>query len=413
MGFLLFIKTLTMQTPYGQLTYCTNIHAGETWADHFDQLQRHIPNIKKKVSPDKPFGIGLRLANAASLELRKEQNLETFRQWLQEQDAYVFTMNGFPYGGFHHEQVKDRVHQPDWTTALRVSYTIRLAQVLAALLPPDMEGGISTSPLTYRFWHDREDWDSIFETATLNLLQVVETLIQIKRTTGRSIHIDIEPEPDGLLENGVEFIEWYTDWMLPLGAAYLLEKFGYEEDQAIPVLKEHVQLCYDVCHFAVGYEDHGSVIRQLRGLGIKIGKLQISAALKASIPEDMAGRRAVMDAFKVFDEPAYLHQVVAKQKDGQLKRYADMPLALADAQDMAAAEWRAHYHVPVFLRDYGVLQSTQEDIAATLHIQRQTPFTRHLEIETYTWEVLPDKIKAPLDASIIREIQWVNGLLNH
>ena len=402
-----------MQTPYGHLTYCTNIHAGETWADHFDQLQRHIPNIKKKLSPDKPFGIGLRLANAASLELRKEQNLEAFRLWLQDQNAYVFTMNGFPYGGFHHEQVKDRVHQPDWTTAGRVSYTIRLAQILAALLPPDMEGGISTSPLSYRLWHDPEQWDNIFETATLNLLQVVENLVQIKKTTGKLIHIDIEPEPDGLLENGPEFIAWYTDWLLPLGSAYLQERFEYDQEQAAETLKTHVQLCYDVCHFAVGYEDHGSVIRQLQALGIKTGKIQISAALKADIPEDMLKRQRVMDAFKAFDEPVYLHQVVAKQKDGRLKRYADMPLALADAQQPSAAEWRAHYHVPIFLRDYGVLKSTQEDIVKTLDIQRQSLFTTHLEIETYTWEVLPDEIKAPLDASITREMQWVIGLLNH
>ncbi|MBL7734943.1 MAG: metabolite traffic protein EboE [Chitinophagaceae bacterium] len=402
-----------MQTPYGHLTYCTNIHAGETWADHFDQLQRHIPNIKKKLSPDKPFGIGLRLANAASLELRKEQNLGAFRLWLQDQNAYVFTMNGFPYGGFHHEQVKDRVHQPDWTTAGRVSYTIRLAQILAALLPPDMEGGISTSPLSYRLWHDPEQWDKIFETATLNLLQVVENLVQIKKTTGKSIHIDIEPEPDGLLESGPEFIAWYTDWLLPLGSAYLQEKFGYDPEQAEETLKAHVQLCYDVCHFAVGYEDHGSVIRQLQTLGIKTGKIQISAALKADIPEDMVKRQRVMDAFKAFDEPVYLHQVVAKQKGGRLKRYADMPLALADAQQPSVAEWRAHYHVPIFLRDYGVLTSTQEDIVKTLDIQRQLPFTTHLEIETYTWEVLPDEIKAPLDASITREMQWVIGLLNH
>ncbi|MBO9684737.1 MAG: xylose isomerase, partial [Flavisolibacter sp.] len=106
-----------MKTTYGHLTYCTNIHPGETWADHFAQLKEQVPGIKKAISPDQSFGIGLRLSNTASLELRKEENLKEFQQWLKEQDCYVFTMNGFPYGGFHNTTVKDKVHQPDWTTA--------------------------------------------------------------------------------------------------------------------------------------------------------------------------------------------------------------------------------------------------------------------------------------------------------
>ncbi len=142
-----------METPYGHLTYCTNIHSGESWPDHFEQLRRFIPAVKAEVSPDKPFGIGLRLSNLASLELSKAPALEAFRQWLKENDCYVFTMNGFPYGGFHHERVKDEVHTPDWSTAERAAYTSRLFRILAALLPEGMEGGISTSPLSYKFWH--------------------------------------------------------------------------------------------------------------------------------------------------------------------------------------------------------------------------------------------------------------------
>src|SRR4051812_38131751 len=116
-----------MQTSYGHLTYCSNIHSGESWNDHFGKLQEHIPVTKQKLSPLQPFGIGLRLSNTASLELRKQETLEEFAKWLNENDCYVFTMNGFPYGGFHHTVVKDRVHAPDWTSAERVSYTIRMA----------------------------------------------------------------------------------------------------------------------------------------------------------------------------------------------------------------------------------------------------------------------------------------------
>ena len=139
-----------MQTSKGHLTYCSNIHPGETWSDHFLKLKENIPFIKKKVSPVEPFGIGLRLANSASLELRKQENLELFRSWLAENDCYVFTMNGFPYGGFHNTVVKDQVHAPDWLSADRVAYTIRLAQILTSLLPEGVDGGISTSPLSIK-----------------------------------------------------------------------------------------------------------------------------------------------------------------------------------------------------------------------------------------------------------------------
>src|ERR1044071_9322074 len=133
-----------MKTYHGHLSYCTNIHAGESWSEHFESIQKHIPAIKQKVSPVKPFGVGLRLSNIASLELYKKENLLAFQNWLKKCNCYVFTMNGFPYGSFHQTKVKEHVHTPDWTTTDRVEYTIRLAHILSALLPEGMEGGIST-----------------------------------------------------------------------------------------------------------------------------------------------------------------------------------------------------------------------------------------------------------------------------
>lgn len=401
-----------MKTAYGHLTYCTNIHAGESWEEHFGQLREHIPAIKKQVSPAGAFGIGLRLSDKASEALIKEDNLEAFRQWLSDNNCYVFTMNGFPYGGFHRTVVKDKVHAPDWTTAGRMNYTIRLARILSQLLPPEMDGGISTSPLTYRFWHAEEQLPGVFEKSTMHLLQVVDQLIQIKQATGKLIHIDIEPEPDGLLGEGKEFIDWYIRYLLPLGIPYIAKCFGCSEAAAELHIKQHIQLCYDVCHFAVGYEDHAAMIRQLEELGIKTGKIQISAALKATLPGDKEKREATVAAFARFNEPVYLHQVVALQQNGQLKRYADMPDALRDAGNASAKEWRAHFHVPLFMEGYDLLQSTRNDIKEVLSLHREQPFTSHLEIETYTWEVLPENEKLPLTASIIREIEWVKGMVN-
>lgn len=396
-----------MHTPYGHLTYCSNIHAGESWEAHFAQLKHCIPEIKKAVAPDTDFGIGLRLSNQASIALLEVKNLQLFREWLDANSCYVFTMNGFPYGGFHHTIVKDKVHAPDWTTDDRVSYTVRLAHILAELLPDGMEGGISTSPLSYRFWHNTEQVPGIFEKSTMQVLQVVDQLMQIKQSTGKMIHLDIEPEPDGLLGEGKEFLTWYSDYLLPLGIPYLNRIYGGDSAMMSNHIKQHVQLCYDVCHFAICYEDHSAMIRELEKRGIRTGKIQISAALKSVMPDDVVKRKEVTAAFAGFNEPTYLHQVVAMQQEGLLKRYADMPDALADAGNMDVKEWRAHFHVPIFVEGYGLLQSTRQDIEKVLSIQKQQRFTHHLEIETYTWEVLPAEQKLPLTQSIIREIQSV------
>lgn len=395
-----------MQTKYGHLTYCTNIHSGESWGEHFAALKEFIPRIKEAVSTDQPFGIGLRLSNRASLDLEVEQELDQFQKWLMENDCYVFTLNGFPFGGFHRVTVKDDVHTPDWTTKQRVDYTKRLFNILAQLVPNTMNGGISTSPLSYKHWHGEDKKEKVFTSATHHILEVVKHLIELKNKTGQSLHLDIEPEPDGLLESGAEFIDWYQKYLLAEGLHFLKEHFNYTVAEAEAAIKEHIQLCYDICHFAVGYEDHEQVIQQLNSLGIKTGKIQISAALKAALTEGES-RKSVIEAFTKFNESTYLHQVVARQHNGGYIRYPDLPQALADASNPNSVEWRSHFHVPLFIKEYGTLQSTQDDITTVLNLHKHAPFTSHLEIETYTWEVLPDKLKLHLDESIVRELLWV------
>ncbi|WP_276372835.1 metabolite traffic protein EboE [Chryseolinea sp. H1M3-3] len=402
-----------MRTSHGLLTYCTNIHAGENWIDHFAALKQNIPGIKKRISASQSFGIGLRLSHEASLQLQEKSALNDFKDWLKKEDCYVFTMNGFPYGGFHRTKVKDQVHAPDWTTPERVAYTIRLFNILIMLLPDGMEGGISTSPLSYKYWHSGAPEQDVFEKTTKNILQVVEHLIRIKNDTGKLLHLDIEPEPDGLLGNGPEFFDWYDRYLLPLGTVYLQQQLGLTTEKATQAIKDHLQLCYDVCHFAVGYENHAAIVKELEEKKIKVGKIQISAALKAFIPEDQTKREKVIQAFRQFNESTYLHQVVARQVDGTLKQYPDLPEALNDAGNPSTKEWRSHFHVPLFVEDYGLLKSTQDDIRDVLSIQKQQPFTKHLEVETYTWEVIPDALKLPLSESIIREMEWVMSYLSN
>ena len=401
-----------MQVNGYHLTYCTNIHPGETWEVTFHNLKQYVLQVKSQVSPNTSFGIGLRLSDKASRTLVEQNNLAGFKRWLEEHRCYVFTMNGFPYGGFHHQSVKDQVHYPDWTTQLRLDYTLRLFEILEYLLPNDLDGGVSTSPLSYKFWPElQSNREAVFQSATHNIIRVAERLHNVFQQTSKVLHLDIEPEPDGLLENTQEVIQWYNNWLIPQGVTYLKQQFDFSDDQAESCLKKHIRLCYDVCHFALAYEEPQEVFSQLKEEGIGIGKVQISAALSAKLSERMEDREGVRMALNQFVESTYLHQVVQRNSQGKLTGYPDLPQALKNMNDPAAKEWRIHFHVPVFLASYGQLESTQDEILKVLHALREERLTNHLEVETYTWEVLPEDIQLEIVDSVVRELQWVEKRL--
>ena len=397
-----------MEVNTGHLTYCTNIHPGKNWAEDFEALKLNFPIIKANVAAEKAMGLGLRLSNASSLQLEKPEVLALFQQWLTEQDAYVFTMNGFPYGEFHRTVVKEDVHAPDWTTEDRKNYTIRIFNILKQLLPEGMEGGISTSPLSYRYWFNSpEELAAATQKGTQHVLDVLKHLIGIFKETGMIMHLDMEPEPDGIIETGREFIDWFEHTLLPMGVPEIANSFKVSDEEAKVLLQQHLCLCYDVCHFAMGYEDHATVLQELALKGIRVGKIQISAALKADMKRGPQEKEEVKSAFEQFNEPTYLHQVVARKADGTLLRYRDLPEALSDFQNEEVLEWRSHFHVPISIKEIGLLSSTQSDIETLLELQQAKPFSTHLEVETYTWEVLPEQLKLPIAQSISNELNWV------
>ncbi len=390
------------------LTYCTNIHPGEDWNQVFANLQQYIPSLKKKLSPHQPFGIGLRLADAASRELLQGNTLQEFKSWLNEHELYVFTLNGFPYGGFHLQVVKDKVYAPDWSKQQRLDYTLRLTQILAELLPEGMEGSISTVPLSYKPWfEDNQSQAKVTKTATIHIAQVVAQMVQIRAATDQILHLNLEPEPDALLENADEVIKYFQKYLLPIGGTYLAKNLGIPQAAAEVLLLEHVRVCYDTCHFAVEYEDPADVFHRFTAAGIQIGKIQISAALKAKIPQEKSKKLLLRDRLQPFAESTYLHQVIARHPDGKLQHYQDLGAALSFLTESTACEWRTHFHVPLFIDDYQVLQSTQDDIVTVFELLQKNQICNHLEIETYTWEVLPPEMKVDIAASIQREYQWV------
>ena len=404
-----------MQIEHHQanLTYCSNIHPGESWDETFQNLKTHTTQVHKGLT-EKPFGIGLRLSHLASLELIKESKLYNFQEWLREENMYVFTINGFPYGGFHHQNVKDAVHQPDWRSTDRLKYTKRLFLILSELLPDGMDGGVSTSPISYRHWHrTEEELNDTKIIACEHFTELICFLKKLKDKTGKKLHLDLEPEPDGIIETSQEFVSFFNDYLLIKAIPKIRNKLGIMDSEADEIIRTHFQMCFDVCHFAVGFERSTEVLSRIKNAGINIGRIQISAALGSGNIQNQTDSNWVPRELSPFDEPTYLHQAVVKRRDGKLMRYADLDLALSSLKENAYNEIRTHFHVPVFLKTYGKLHSTQKDIIETLRLWLKTPFTKHLEVETYTWDVLPANMKTDIVNSIIRELNWVKHTLDN
>ena len=384
------------------LTYCTNIHGGETWPQVHASLSAHVPGIKAKVAPDVPMGLGLRLSAAAAEELSTAAAFAQLHDFLAAHNLYVFTINAFPYGSFHGTRVKEHVYQPDWLTPERVAYTDQVAEILAKLLPVGMVGSISTVPGTFKSAVRGSD---CAETMAANMVRHVARLLDIAQRTGREIVLALEPEPCCFLETIDETLAFFHDHVLSEATIGLLARLANVNAQAARVaLRRHLGVCYDVCHGAVEYEDPAAAFAALDRAGIRVAKLQLSSALR--LPSVDAASEGALTAF---DDGVYLHQVVERQK-GVISRFIDLPPALAALRaGTAGGEWRVHCHVPVFLETAGLLQSTQPTLRQALACVRDRNVSPHLEVETYTWSVLPPQLRqASLVDAIAQELQWVS-----
>lgn len=389
---------MRLSDDLGQLTYCTNIHKGESWAQTLAALRENVPAIRRDVAGDAPFGIGLRLSAQAAHDLADPVSLNELKAFLAEHNAYVFTINGFPYGDFHGVRVKENVYSPDWADPARLDYTNQLADLLADLLPEGMTGSISTVPGTFAPWAEGGR-DEI----AANLVRNAAHLVALRQRTGKHITLALEPEPCCMLETIAEAIAFFTgDLYADAAVGQLADLTGLSRDDASAALRAHLGLCYDVCHAAIEFEDPRGSITDLRAAGIPIFKLQLSSALRfASVDENTAALLAP------FAEPTYLHQVVGK-KGENFDKWLDLGPALADIESAMGSEWRVHFHVPVFLEDMGAFGTTQAFLRDILALHKEAPISEHLEVETYTWDVLPDQYRGQsMSTAIARELNWV------
>ena len=401
---------MTATTSTVHLSYCTNIHPGESWPEVRANLERYLVPVRERVASGRPFGVGLRLSAESARALAAPDALEELQSFLRAHDLYVFTINGFPYGPFHGRPVKEQVYLPDWLDPERLAYTGQLADILAALVPAGMEGTISTVPGAFA---PRVHGEADQERMAHALIDHVAHLVRIRATTGRRIALALEPEPCCFLETIDEAVRFFERHLFSAAAAERVARAtALSRSDAATAIREHLGVCLDACHMAVEFEDPARVLDALRTAGIRVPKVQVTAGLRVVVRED---DDATLDALAAFADYVYLHQVVERSADGALTRHLDLPQALAAARTRrgeGTREWRVHFHVPVFRERYGVFEGTQAYVAELLQLVRERDVSDHFEAETDTWDVLPEEFRREgIVAGISRELEWAETQL--
>ena len=379
------------------LSYCTNVHPGQTVAEVEAGLDRFTLPIKANYGSELAAGLWLAAPVIRELE-QTPDGVPRFADGLRSRGLTCYTLNAFPYGDFHSARVKENVYLPDWSQPNRLDYTVACARVLAALLPEGVDGSISTVPLGFKpFEHPIDFADRCAD----QLIELARQFDRLHRETGRLIRLAIEPEPFCVIETTDETLQFFE--RLHTRAA---------DVRALDVVRTHLGVCYDVCHQAVEFEDVPASIRSLAAADIRINKVHITCAIEAAHP---GCNEAVRAALARYVEPRYLHQTFARMATGQIVRQVDLNeqlTATPSPEFRDAPLWRVHFHVPVDVEHLGPLGTTRGELKQALATLPELHYAPHLEVETYTWEVLPGGGPPHIVEGFTRELLATKKLLN-
>ncbi len=391
----------------GLLTYSTLVHPADNWEQLWHSLNTYVPKVKSRIAGNKSFGVCIRLAapTAETLAASPAERAK-LKKFLEDNDMYIYTANAFVYGHFKGDKVKEQVYEPDWRTEERSSYVMKVADILADVCPAGIAPSIQTSPLGFK---PRVTGPDVVASYTDHVLRVVAHLIALEDKTGRTVQLALEPEPYCFLETTDETIAYFRDHLYSGAAVEKLAKLAHVPiAEANAALRRHLGIVYDICHQAVEFENITESLQKLVDAGVPVFKLQEAAALH--IPQVT---QAAVDTLKKYAKTIYLTQTLEKQ-NGKITKYLNVDDAIAAFEKSPGGEreWRTHIHVPVFIEDLGQFRTTRFAIEDALRFHKQKPLSRHLEVETYTWDMLPESAKSnDIVDYICRELEWVKGQL--
>lgn len=393
---------------FGHLTYSTLVHPGDTWDEMWQSLITYVPRVKARVCPDAPFGVSLRLSAASAQRLtERPDERRRLKDFLEDNDLYLYTVNAFPYGPFKNTLVKERVYEPDWRTSERSEYTRQVANILAEVCPAFVDPSIQSPPLGFK---RRVSGPAVVEAFAANIRHMAVHLHRLEGETGRTVTLALEPEPLCFLETTEETVRFFEQQLRSeTSLQALASELGGTTEQAGDVLRRHVGTVYDICHQAVEFENISASLQSLVDHDVPVFKLQEAAAVQ--VPEVNA---AVIEELREYADSVYLTQTV-ERRNGQLTRFVNLEDAFAayEADPGGEREWRIHFHVPVFLEQLGPhFRTTRFAIEEALAFHRRRPLSAQLEIETYTWDVLPEHLKSgDIVDYVARELEWVRSQL--
>lgn len=375
------------------LCYSLNVFPAENdISSRLDNIGSKFVKIRKSLglSDTTPFALGFWFDAIFAEQIDNSNNFDIIRKFLEHNNFYVFTVNAFPYGKFHGTAVKEKVYTPDWTTAKRRDFTCKAAAFLARLLPENTTGSISTLPGGYKKSFSPASIKNVEQSIAENLLFVATYLENVFQTTGQEIVLGIEMEPDCLWENPSEFIEFYHKY---LGENQVAQKF--------------IGVCYDTAHQELTMNPPGKGLDLLLENKIRIAKIQLSTALKTTNSSS-----ADFDALQPFADQVYLHQTrLVSDKGSILEKFSDIPDQKSACISEDNSHLVSHFHLPLFcsLLPGSIAAANQELIAVLNKLKKSPSICKNIEIETYTYSVLPEIIDHNKDITecIAQEYKWV------
>ncbi len=363
------------------LSYCLNVYPApdteQIHANVFEKAVRVRTGLEQNGVNASPFGIGLWIPEYLIDEFSRQDKLSLFRTRLEAEGLYVFTINGFPFGTFHGTKVKKEVYRPDWSVPARFTYTVKLADLLAQLIPEHISGSISTVPVTFGEWAD----SSVLDEALMFLMKTVVHLRSLRKNRGRHISLALEPEPGCFLQHTDDILDFFSDRVFPAGTALLKEQTGCSAEKAGEIIRDHLGICLDTIHTAVMFEDPAEVIDRLSAEGIRIFKMHLGGAIE--IHTETAPPLQILSPF---NDEVYLHQTSVRTPAGENLFFTDLPEALEEKPD---GIWRVHYHVPLAGSESAGISNTSAEIDSRLIQKASENGVKHFEVEVYTLDIMP------------------------